>query len=57
MIYVGFSSMFNVVSSEYLIYSFVDIVAAIGGGLGLFLGVSLLQVKNKESGSCQCEQT
>ena len=38
----GFSTMHIKVDEEYLIYSFPDMVGAIGGSFGLFLGFSFL---------------
>ena len=38
----GFSTMRIKVDEEYLIYSFPDMVGAIGGSFGLFLGFSFL---------------
>jgi len=38
---VGFASMYDVVSEEYRMHNFGSIVAAVGGAVGLFLGMSL----------------
>lgn len=42
LIYVCYSTHLIKAYSEYYIYDFTAMVASIGGGLGMFLGVSCL---------------
>ncbi len=42
--FVRFETNDVIVLEEYLLYDFNDIIAAVGGSLGLFLGFSCLQV-------------
>jgi len=44
MIYFYFTSLETLVSSESLIVDFSDLIATIGGNLGLFLGLSCLSI-------------
>jgi hypothetical protein len=44
MIYFYFTSLETLVSSESLIVDFSDLIATIGGNLGLFLGFSCLSI-------------
>lgn len=48
IIYIGFASMFTVVTKEYLIYNFGNIIAAVGGNVGLFLGKPKLKSRTGE---------
>ena len=41
---VAFASSFDLDTREYLLFDFARITAAVGGAMGLFLGVSLFQV-------------
>ena len=43
-VFVRFETNEVMLLEEYLVYDFNDIVAAVGGSLGLFLGFSCLQV-------------
>ena len=36
-----FASTFNVINEEYLLYNFCSITTAVGGAVGLFVGVSI----------------
>ena len=40
---LAFASSYEMESKEYLLYDFPRITAAVGGAMGLFLGVSLIQ--------------
>lgn len=46
MLYMFFETADTLVSEEYLIYDLNNIVASVGGSLGLFLGFSCLQFVN-----------
>ena len=43
ILFISFASSFELESKEYFIYDFPRITAAVGGAMGLFLGVSLIQ--------------
>ena len=43
-IYMTTVSMYETVREQYLLFDFADILSAVGGGLGLFLGVSFFSV-------------
>ena len=42
-LFLGFASSYETETKEYLLYDFPRITAAVGGAMGLFLGVSLIQ--------------
>ena len=44
---IAFASSFDLDTREYLLFDFARITAAVGGAMGLFLGVSLFQVTLK----------
>ena len=39
-LYVGYNSNYTLVSDEQYLYDLTAIISAVGGGLGLFVGVS-----------------
>lgn len=47
MIFLSFHDGMLIREEEYFVYDFNAIVAAVGGGLGLFLGFSVLSVAMK----------
>lgn len=53
--YVAFASSFDLESREYLLFDFARITAAVGGAMGLFLGVSLFQVRFQNF-LCYCQK-
>lgn len=42
-LFLGFASSYEMETKEYLLYDFPRITAAVGGAMGLFLGISLIQ--------------
>ena len=44
MLYLNLASRYDHVTTEYYIHNFGSITAAVGGAMGLFLGISLFKV-------------
>ena len=47
IVYLAFSTDLEVISEEFYLYDFNAIISAVGGGLGMFLGVSCFGILSK----------
>ena len=47
VLYFGFASKVDTVTTEYFLHNFTSITAAVGGAVGLFLGISVLELVNR----------
>ena len=49
VVFLHFPNMMVIDHEQYVIYDFVSIVSAVGGGLGLFLGFSCFSIASRLS--------
>ena len=53
MIYISYGTDLVISSEEYYIYNLNTLIASIGGGLGMFLGVSIFGTLSKLLRPCR----